>query len=40
VLRNYPVAAALSFVLMAMILVGIVVYARLLGTGSLTEAVT
>jgi spermidine/putrescine transport system permease protein len=39
VLRDYPVAAALSFVLMAMILVGIAVYARLLGTRSLTEAV-
>ena len=38
-LRDYPVAAALSFVLMAMILVGIVVYARLLGTRSLTDAV-
>jgi spermidine/putrescine transport system permease protein len=39
VLRDYPVAAALSFVLMALILVGIAVYARLLGTRSLTEAV-
>ena len=39
VLRDYPVAAALSFVLMALILVGIVVYARLLGTRSLTDAV-
>jgi spermidine/putrescine transport system permease protein len=38
-LRDYPVAAALSFVLMAMILAGIVVYARLLGTRSLTDAV-
>jgi spermidine/putrescine transport system permease protein len=38
-LRDYPVAAALSFVLMAMILVGIVVYARLLGTRNLTDAV-
>jgi spermidine/putrescine transport system permease protein len=38
-LRDYPVAAALSFVLMAMILLGIVVYARLLGTRSLTDAV-
>ena len=39
VLRDYPVAAALSFVLMAFILVGIVVYARLLGTRSLRESV-
>jgi spermidine/putrescine transport system permease protein len=39
-LRDYPVAAALSFVLMALILAGIVVYARLLGTRSLTDAVT
>jgi len=39
VLRDYPVAAALSFVLMALILAGIAVYARLLGTRSLTEAV-
>ncbi len=38
-LRDYPVAAALSFVLMAMILLGIVVYARLLGTRNLTDAV-
>jgi spermidine/putrescine transport system permease protein len=35
---DYPTAAALSFVLMAVILVGILVYARLLGTRSLTEA--
>ena len=39
VLRDYPVAAALSFVLMAFILVGIVAYARLLGTRSLRESV-
>jgi spermidine/putrescine transport system permease protein len=39
VLRDYPVAAALSFVLMALILAGIAVYARLLGTRGLTEAV-
>jgi spermidine/putrescine transport system permease protein len=39
VLRDYPVAAALSFVLMALILVGIAAYARLLGTRSLREAV-
>jgi spermidine/putrescine transport system permease protein len=37
-LLDYPTAAALSFVLMAVILVGILVYARLLGTRSLTEA--
>jgi spermidine/putrescine transport system permease protein len=43
VLRDYPVAAALSFVLMAIILVGILVYARILArppTRSLTDAVT
>jgi spermidine/putrescine transport system permease protein len=40
VIRDYPVAAALSFVLMAVILVGILLYARALGTRSLTEAVT
>jgi spermidine/putrescine transport system permease protein len=39
VLRDYPVAAALSFVLMAFILVGIAVYARLLGTRSLQGSV-
>jgi spermidine/putrescine transport system permease protein len=39
VLRDYPVAAALSFVLMASILVGIAVYARVLGTRSLQESV-
>jgi spermidine/putrescine transport system permease protein len=39
VLRDYPVAAALSFVLMALILAGIAAYARLLGTRGLTEAV-
>ena len=39
VLRDYPVAAALSFVLMAFILVGIAVYARALGTRSLQESV-
>jgi spermidine/putrescine transport system permease protein len=37
-LLDYPTAAALSFVLMAVILVGILVYARVLGTRSLTEA--
>jgi spermidine/putrescine transport system permease protein len=35
---DYPTAAALSFVLMTAILVGILIYARLLGTRSLTEA--
>jgi spermidine/putrescine transport system permease protein len=35
---DYPAAAALSFMLMGVILIGIVIYARLLGTRSLTEA--
>jgi spermidine/putrescine transport system permease protein len=35
---DYPTAAALSFTLMLMILVGIVLYARVLGTKNLTEA--
>jgi spermidine/putrescine transport system permease protein len=35
---DYPTAAALSFVLMTAILIGILIYARLLGTRSLTEA--
>jgi len=35
---DYPTAAALSFLLMAVILVGILLYARALGTKSLTEA--
>ena len=35
---DYPTAAALSFTLMVFILVGIFVYARLLGTRNLTEA--
>jgi spermidine/putrescine transport system permease protein len=39
VVRDYPVAAALSFVLMAMILIGIAIYARLLGTKTLQESV-
>ena len=39
VVRDYPVAAALSFVLMAVILVGIAIYARALGTQSLRESV-
>lgn len=36
VIKDYPVAAALSFVLMAMILTGVLVYARLLGTEEIT----
>jgi len=36
VVKDYPAAAALSFVLMAMILVGALVYARILGTEELT----
>ncbi len=35
---DYPTAAALSFILMTFILVGVFVYARLLGTKNLTEA--
>jgi spermidine/putrescine transport system permease protein len=35
---DYPTAAALSFILMSGILIGILIYARLLGTKSLTEA--
>jgi spermidine/putrescine transport system permease protein len=35
---DYPTAAALSFTLMLFILVGIFLYARLLGTQNLTEA--
>jgi spermidine/putrescine transport system permease protein len=35
---DYPTAAALSFILMSIILVSIVVYSRLLGTKNLTEA--
>ena len=37
---DYPAAAALSFMLMGVILLGIAVYAKLLGTRSLTEAAT
>jgi spermidine/putrescine transport system permease protein len=37
---DYPSAAALSFLLMGVILVGIALYARALGTRSLTEAAT
>ena len=36
---DYPTAAALSFILMTGILIGILIYARLLGTKSLREAV-
>lgn len=32
IIKDYPVAAALSFVLMAIILIGVLVYARVLGT--------
>jgi spermidine/putrescine transport system permease protein len=35
---DYPTAAALSFILMSAILIGILIYARLLGTKTLTEA--
>jgi spermidine/putrescine transport system permease protein len=35
---DYPTAAALSFILMAAILIGIAIYARLLGARNLTEA--
>lgn len=35
---DYPTAAALSFILMTVILVGIALYSRLLGTRNLTEA--
>jgi spermidine/putrescine transport system permease protein len=38
VIQDYPTAAALSFILMAFILLGIFTYARLLGTRNLTEA--
>jgi spermidine/putrescine transport system permease protein len=38
VIQDYPTAAALSFILMSFILVGIALYARLLGTRNLTEA--
>jgi spermidine/putrescine transport system permease protein len=37
---DYPTAAALSFILMTIILVGIALYSRLLGTRNLTEAAT
>jgi spermidine/putrescine transport system permease protein len=38
VILDYPTAAALSFILMAFILVGIFLYARVLGARNLTEA--
>jgi spermidine/putrescine transport system permease protein len=33
---DYPAAAALSFILMALILAGLLVYARIVGTERLT----
>ena len=36
---HYPIAAALSFILMAVLLLGIFVYARVLGTRSIEEYV-
>jgi spermidine/putrescine transport system permease protein len=39
-LRDYPTAAALSFILMAIILAFVLLYARLLGTERLTGGVT
>jgi spermidine/putrescine transport system permease protein len=38
VIQDYPEAAALSFILMTFILIGIVLYARVLGARNLTEA--
>ena len=38
VIQDYPQAAALSFILMTFILIGIVLYARVLGARNLTEA--
>src|SRR3954470_1762209 len=38
VIQDYPTAAALSFILMTFILIGIALYARLLGARNLTEA--
>jgi spermidine/putrescine transport system permease protein len=35
VVKDYPVAAAMSFVLMAFILVGVLLYTRALGTEDL-----
>ena len=39
VIQDYPTAAALSFILMAVILVAVIAYTRALGTRSLTEGV-
>ena len=36
---HYPVAAALSFILMAVLLVGILIYAKVLGTRSIEDMV-
>ena len=38
ILKRYPEAAALSFILMTFILIGIFIYARALGARNLTEA--
>ena len=38
VIQDYPGAAALSFILMTFILLGIFAYARALGARNLTEA--
>ena len=38
VVTDYPTAAALSFMLLGVILVAVLLYARLLGTRTLTEA--
>jgi spermidine/putrescine transport system permease protein len=38
VIQDYPQAAALSFILMTLILIGIFLYARVLGARNLTEA--
>jgi spermidine/putrescine transport system permease protein len=38
VIQDYPQAAALSFILMSFILIGIFLYARILGARNLTEA--
>ena len=38
VIVDYPAAAALSFLMMGILLIGIFAYVRLLGTRSLTEA--
>jgi spermidine/putrescine transport system permease protein len=37
-IQDYPEAAALSFILMTFILIGIALYARVLGARNLTEA--